>query len=116
MSSTPPEELVREARLGAGLTQAHLAQRLGTTQSAVARLERRGSNPRIDTIARALEACGRRLDLRSRGQDNRSSVDEMLVARQLRMTPGERLLTFERAYSEARTLALAGRRARGGLA
>ena len=68
MSSTPPEELVRAARLGAGLTQAHLAQRLGTTQSAVARLERRGSNPRIDTIARALEACGRRLDLRSRGQ------------------------------------------------
>lgn len=115
-SVTPPEVLVREARLGARLTQAQLAQRLGTTQSAVARLERRGANPRINTVAQTLEACGRQLDLGSRRQDHRSSVDETLVARQLRLTPGERLLSLERAYSDARTLALAGQRARGELA
>jgi transcriptional regulator with XRE-family HTH domain len=40
------------ARLAAGLTQADLASRLGTTQSAVARLESGGSSPTIETLCR----------------------------------------------------------------
>lgn len=108
------EALIKNARVEAGLTQAQLADRLGTTQSAVARLERSGANPRVQTISRALAACGRRLSLES--APDVASIDETLVARQLRLTAGERLRAFDRAYAEARLLALAGRRARRELA
>jgi transcriptional regulator with XRE-family HTH domain len=113
--TTSPDRLIRTARLAAGVTQAELAARLGTTQSAVARLERSGANPRVDTLARALTACGRVLVLDD-ARAERSSIDATLVARQLRMTPTERLRGFERAYADARALALAGQRARGELA
>ena len=108
-----PAVLIRDARRSAGLTQAALAARLGTTQSAVARLETEGANPRVETLARALSACDRELDLRARPV--RSSIDETLVARQLRMSPADRLRAFEQAYAETRQIALAGRRAHGEL-
>jgi transcriptional regulator with XRE-family HTH domain len=102
--------LIRDARSAAGLTQAELARRLGTTQSAIARLEAADSNPRIDTLDRALDACGRRLSLEA--PPKRSSIDETLVARQLQLSPADRLRSFDRAYAETRRIALAGRRAR----
>lgn len=105
--------MLRDARRAAGLTQAGLAARLGTTQSAIARLEADGANPRIETLARALRACGRELTLEAR--PHRSSIDETLVARQLEVPPGQRLLSFEHAYADVRKIALAGRRARGEL-
>jgi ribosome-binding protein aMBF1 (putative translation factor) len=40
------------ARLAAGLTQAELAARLNTTQSAVARLESGETLPRVETLCR----------------------------------------------------------------
>ncbi len=43
---------VAAARQEAGLTQAELAERLGTTQSAVARLEHGGVMPTIETLSR----------------------------------------------------------------
>ena len=52
---------IRAARLRAGLTQTELAARMGTTQTAVARLEGRHSNPRLATLVRAVEATGERL-------------------------------------------------------
>lgn len=109
-----PGSLIRAARRSAGLTQASLAARLGTTQSAIARLETDGANPRIDTLARALGACGHDLDIDSR--PHKSSIDETLVARQLRLSPGERINSFERSYANVREIALAGARARGELA
>lgn len=51
-------QLIREARRRAGLTQAELADRTGTTQSAVARWERGGSRPDLDTVVRVVRACG----------------------------------------------------------
>lgn len=51
-------QLIRTARLEAGLSQAELAARLGTTQPAVARLERAGANPRVKTLSRVMEATG----------------------------------------------------------
>jgi transcriptional regulator with XRE-family HTH domain len=109
-----PPALTRHARQSAGLTQAQLAERLGTTQSAIARLERHGSNPRVDTLERVLSACGFELaiDLRPR----RSSIDETLVARQLRLTPGERILSFERSYANVREVALAAQKSLGRVA
>jgi DNA-binding XRE family transcriptional regulator len=54
------EALVR-ARTAAKLTQAELARRLGTTQSAVARLEGGGVSPSFATLRRYAEATGSRL-------------------------------------------------------
>jgi transcriptional regulator with XRE-family HTH domain len=109
-----PATLLREARHSAGLSQAALASRLGTTQSAVARLEAEGANPRVETIARALAACGRQLELAARPLH--PSIDETQVAELLRIPPGERIKTFERSYANVRELALAGARSRGELA
>jgi transcriptional regulator with XRE-family HTH domain len=106
--------LLRDARRASGLTQADLAGRLGTTQSAVARLERDAANPRIDTLDRALRACGCDLSLDAR--PHKSSIDETLVAAQLRIPPGDRLKAFERSYAEVREFALAAARSRGDLA
>jgi ribosome-binding protein aMBF1 (putative translation factor) len=46
------------ARLSAGLTQAQLAIQMGTTQSAVARLESGRSLPTIDTLCRLADILG----------------------------------------------------------
>ena len=54
------EALVR-ARTAAKLTQAELARRLGTTQSAVARLEGGRVSPSLATLRRYAEATGTRL-------------------------------------------------------
>ena len=48
--------LLREMRENAGLTQSELAKKVGTTQSAIARLERGGRPPRIDTLLRIADA------------------------------------------------------------
>ncbi len=66
--------LVRKARSDAAMTQVQLAARAGLTQSAVARLERGGSNPTIATLANVIAATGQRLILAA--EPARSSVDE----------------------------------------
>lgn len=87
----------------AGLTQADLARRLGTTQSAIARLERPMSNPRLQTLERALAASGHALSITSRRP--KPSIDETLISRQLRRTPEQRLRSFEASYRDVRKLA-----------
>ena len=47
---------VAERRAAIGLSQRELAALCGTTQSAIARLERGGRPPRIDTLLRIAEA------------------------------------------------------------
>jgi predicted transcriptional regulator len=47
---------VAERRVAMNLSQRELAERTGTTQSAIARLERGGRPPRIDTLLRIAEA------------------------------------------------------------
>lgn len=49
-------ERVSERRSEVGLSQRELAELCGTTQSAIARLERGGRPPRIDTLLRIAEA------------------------------------------------------------
>ena len=53
-----------EARTRAGLSQAELAQRMGTTQSAIARLESGKAPPSMRTIARIAAATGSRAVVR----------------------------------------------------
>jgi ribosome-binding protein aMBF1 (putative translation factor) len=47
---------VAERRVEKGLSQRELAERVGTTQSAIARLERGGRPPRIDTLLNIADA------------------------------------------------------------
>ena len=56
------EALVR-ARTRAKLSQAELAKRLGTTQSAIARLEGGGVSPSLSTLRKYAEATGAKLQI-----------------------------------------------------
>lgn len=57
-----------KARAGAGLTQAQVAERMGTHAPAVARLERALAtgkhSPSIATVRKYVKACGKQLVLR----------------------------------------------------
>src|SRR5215203_4749013 len=61
-------EQVAKRRAELGLSQQQLAHLVGTTQSAIARLERGGRPPRIDTLLRISEAldCDLHVELRPR--------------------------------------------------
>ena len=106
-----PSSLLRDARTSAGLTQAQLARRLGVSQAAVAKLERPGANPTIDTLEDALWATGHRLTLTAPAR--KPGVDESLIRQHLELSPEERLRGLEAMYAEVRALALAGARSRG---
>lgn len=56
-------EALVKARMAAGLTQTELAERIGTTQSAVARLEGGGVSPSLATLRRYAEATGTTLQV-----------------------------------------------------
>lgn len=105
MSTTP---LLRAARREAGLTQAQLAERLGWTQPAVARLERPGANPTVATLDRALRATGRRLT----SERALPEVDETQIVERLRLTPAERLTAFEQSHRNLRSLVAGAQRER----
>lgn len=101
-------DLVREARRRAGLTQRELAERAGTTQSAIARLERRRSTPSFDTVLRLLRLCDLDLDIMLVERDN----SDWAQAERLRdLTVDERLDRFERVAAQMRAWREAGRRA-----
>jgi transcriptional regulator with XRE-family HTH domain len=51
-------ELVHRLRTEAGLTQAELAERMGTTQSAIARMEGGGVRPTLETLEKLAAAVG----------------------------------------------------------
>jgi transcriptional regulator with XRE-family HTH domain len=81
-------ELVREARKRAGLTQRQLADRAGTTQSAIARLESGRTAPSLETVERLLRLCGLQLLVELAPYDD---SDADLAAARLRRSPEERL-------------------------
>jgi transcriptional regulator with XRE-family HTH domain len=55
-------DILKDAREGAGLSQRELAQRAGTSQAMVARIECGHQSPSLATLERLVRACG--LDLR----------------------------------------------------
>ncbi len=58
---------VIRARIEQGLTQADLAERLGTTQSAISRMEAGEFNPRVDTLRKLAVALGVEFRIASNG-------------------------------------------------
>jgi transcriptional regulator with XRE-family HTH domain len=99
--------LVREARRRGNLTQAELAARLGTTQSAVARLEGGGSAPSLERLGRIAGACGLELVPTLRPGDD---SDWSVASANLRLDVDARV----RQHQAALRFARAGRTARGG--
>ncbi|MCR4418614.1 MAG: helix-turn-helix transcriptional regulator [Clostridia bacterium] len=55
--------LLVKLRAEAGLSQEELARRIGTTQSAIARMESGKVVPRLESLAKIAQACGKRLEL-----------------------------------------------------
>lgn len=55
-----------KAREKAGMTQAQVARRMGTTQSVVARIEGGGNLPNLRTLERYASAVGRRIEVKLR--------------------------------------------------
>ncbi|HEX6745221.1 MAG TPA: helix-turn-helix domain-containing protein [Solirubrobacteraceae bacterium] len=104
---------MRDARTAAGLTQAELARRLGTSQPAVVKLERPGANPTVRTLDRVLRATGHRLELAAPPWS--PGVDESLIRKQLELAPAERLRDLERHSAQMRRVMIAGARSRGEL-
>ena len=96
-----PDLLIRDARRAAGLTQAELGVRLGVSQSAIAKLEREGSNPTVETLDRALRATGHRLQLIAPAWGN---IDTSLIRQSLTRTPEERIKSVARWHQQLRPL------------
>ena len=80
-------DLIKEARLRAGLTQSELGARLGKSQSVIARWERDDVSPSLETVRGVVRACG--LDLTffmSKIDDSNVTI----IDQNLRMTPAQR--------------------------
>lgn len=101
-------ELLRRARADARMTQAEVARQAGTTQTAIARLERWDANPRLATLERTLLASGHRLQLQAVRAT--PDVDEDQIAAHLRMTPAERARAHDAAYRNIAESVQAARR------
>jgi transcriptional regulator with XRE-family HTH domain len=80
--------LVREARRRAGLSQKQLAERAGTTQSAIARVESGTTAPSMERISELARACGFDLEVHLVPADDHAWS---MVKRNLDLTATERL-------------------------
>jgi transcriptional regulator with XRE-family HTH domain len=98
-----PSELLRSARRRAGLSQRELAERTGTSQSVVARIELGEASPTWETLSRLVGAAGFELDVRLTAVPTFGSHMLADVARIRALTPEARLAEvanlshFERA-------------------
>jgi transcriptional regulator with XRE-family HTH domain len=81
-------DLLKEARLRAGLTQAELARRVKRSQSQIARWERGDVKPSLETLRALIRACGLELWFRVSNYDDSYLAD---IREALALTPKERL-------------------------
>ena len=84
--------IVQEARRRAGLTQRELAARAGTSQPAIARIERGRQIPSVETLQRILRACDLELQLRLVERD---IAQDSTIRASLALTPDQRLNQLE---------------------
>jgi transcriptional regulator with XRE-family HTH domain len=81
--------LLREARRRHGVSQARLAIRAGTTQSAISRIERDHVSPTIETLRELLHLLGEGLVLETVAAD--PGVDRTITRRNLERSPAARV-------------------------
>ncbi len=89
MDGPTPGQLLREARRRHGVTQAQLAIRASTTQSAISRIERDQVSPSVETLRELLHLLGE--DLRLTIEPREWGIDRSLIAERLRLAPDERV-------------------------
>ncbi len=115
----PP--LLSTARQQAGLTQQQLAERAGTSQPAIARLERGDGNPSLATVERLVGAAGfdLRLELVPRWvhrdaviEAYKQDVDRTLLRENLKKSVDLRLRDMEAFRRDAEQLRSAAQRKR----
>jgi transcriptional regulator with XRE-family HTH domain len=102
-------DLLREARLRAGLTQAELAHAAGRSQSAIARWENGHVQPSLETLRKLIRACKLELTFAIANYDE-SYVPE--IRRLLDLEPRDRIrdaLARDRAVARIRNAALSAR-------
>jgi transcriptional regulator with XRE-family HTH domain len=80
-------DLIREARLRAGLTQYELAERSSRERSVIARWEQGAVSPSFDNLLEVIEACGFDLPL---VLVPRESLGEERLQKNLLLTPERR--------------------------
>lgn len=105
-----PGQLIRAARKRQGLSQADLALRAGTRQSAISRLERDEISPSVETLSGLLEVMGEELELSTR--PGRRDYDPLHRRATAKLSPEERLkqaISWNRMAGE---FAAAGRKAK----
>jgi transcriptional regulator with XRE-family HTH domain len=103
-------DLLKEARLRAGLTQAELARRVQRSQSQIARWERGDVKPSLETLRALIRACGLELGFQLANYDDSYVYD---INDYLALTPAERLEHAVRraeVYSKLRPKLEAARR------
>lgn len=98
-------DLVREARKRAALSQRELAERARTTQSAIARLETGRSTPSFDAVLRLVRLCGFDLDVMLVERDG---SDWAQTERLAPLTADERVRRMRRVARQMRQLREAG--------
>ena len=81
-------DIIRDARLRAGMSQTELGERVGRDRTQIARWERHAVAPSLETLRELVQACGYDLSLRLEPLDR--SDDEVLRAALL-LSPQERL-------------------------
>jgi ribosome-binding protein aMBF1 (putative translation factor) len=95
--------IIREGRRRSGLSQRELAQRLNTSQAAIARWESGAVKPTVESVGRALAECGLELQISLVPVDDH---DAGLDREHVRLTPDQRLRRLENHVA----LILEGRR------
>jgi transcriptional regulator with XRE-family HTH domain len=99
-------DLLKEARLRAGLTQEQLGRRVGRSQSAIARWESGRVQPSLETLRDLIRACRLELTFSLASYDD-SYVPE--IERLLDLEPVERIrdaLARDRAVARLRNAAV----------
>ena len=81
-------QLIRQARLVAGLTQQELGQRVGKAAPHIARWERDAVDPGFETVRTLIRACGLDLSLELTAYDDSPDAE---LEHNLRLTAAERL-------------------------
>ena len=91
-------EVIREARLRAGLTQFELAERSGRDRSVIARWEQGAVAPSVETLVELVRACGFELPLELVPRD---AVGNERLRKNALLSPERRVQRFLQARGRA---------------
>jgi transcriptional regulator with XRE-family HTH domain len=84
-----PGHLLKNVRRRHGVSQARLAARAGTTQSAISRIEHDQVSPSVETLRSLLHLLGEDLVLTAEPRD--AGIDRTLIRERFKATPSERV-------------------------